>query len=654
MILDTKKLETLSTAIKILSIDAVEKAKSGHPGMPMGMADIATVLFANHLNFNPKDAKWVNRDRFILSNGHGSMLLYSLLYLTGYSDISIDDIKNFRQLHSKTCGHPEYGELAGIETTTGPLGQGIANAVGMALAERIQNAKYDDNTINNFTYCFLGDGCLMEGISHEAFSLAGHLNLNKLILLFDDNEISIDGKTSKAVSENLKMRMEAYGFYFQAIDGHNFKEINTALENAKKSKKPSFIACKTIIGKGSPNKQATEKSHGSPLGEAEIQLVRKNLNWNYPAFEIPKDIKTQWEILSKDCKKAYDSWQTKNSNFKFKPLDYKELSNEFLKLKQSFLEKNYSVASRKSSQDVLEMLGGILNNIIVGSADLAESNLTKTKHSKPITKLDYNGNYIYYGVREHAMGAIMNGIALYGGLIPFGATFFVFTDYMRPAIRLAALMKIQAIYIMTHDSVGLGEDGPTHQPVEHLASFRAMPNVNMFRPADSIEVVEAFEKALKDTTRPTVIALSRQKLDLVRKENINQNLLEKGGYIISKASKKASVSIVASGSEVNLAAKVQAKLQENNIYADVVSMPSFNDFISQSQSYKQNIIPKENLKVVIEAASSFGWEKIVGENALFFTIDTFGISAPAEDIYKEFGLTAENIVKGIVEKLCLK
>jgi transketolase len=647
-----ENLSSLANSIRILSAEAVEKAKSGHPGMPMGMADIATVLFANHLNFNPKNPKWANRDRFILSNGHGSMLLYSLLYLTGYEDISIEDIKNFRQLHSKTCGHPEYGELEGIETTTGPLGQGLANGVGMALAEKILNAR-DAKAINHHTYVFLGDGCLMEGISHEALSLAGNLNLNKLILIFDDNSISIDGRTNLATKDDTKKRLEAYGFYYQEIDGHNFSQIDRAIANAKNSKAPSFIACKTLIGKGSPNKQDSEKSHGSPLGEKEIEAVRSELNWHSKAFEIPANIKKAWEGFGERGAKLNKAWDKENPHYKTKEIDYKKLDDELLKLKQDFLQKNYSVATRKSSQDVLDLLNKLLPQLIGGSADLTESNLTKTSHSKAISANDFTGNYIYYGVREHAMGAIMNGLALHGEFIPYGGTFFVFSDYVRPAIRLSALMKQQVIFVLTHDSIGLGEDGPTHQPIEHLASFRAMPNVNMLRPCDAIEVIESYQKALHDTSKPTLIALSRQKLDLVRKDSITENLTLKGGYIISKSTKKAGISLLASGSEVNLAVQVQKALLLDGIYADVVSVPSFADFVKQDENYKKRIVPSENLKVVIEAGSSFGWEKIAGNNALFFCIDRFGLSAPAEKIYTELGLSVENIVSTIKQQINL-
>lgn len=645
-----QNLKLMANSIRFLAIDAVERANSGHPGMPMGMADVATILFSEFLKFNPNDAAWADRDRFVLSAGHGSMLLYALLYLSGYPDISLDDIKNFRQLHSKTAGHPEYGELAAIETTTGPLGQGIANAVGMALAERMLNARFSD-LVNHKTYCIAGDGCLMEGISQEAISLAGHLGLSNLVVLWDDNSISIDGKTSLTTSENMKLRFEACNWQVLEIDGHNFDQIRNALKQAQSAAKPTMIACKTNIGFGSPNKINSEKAHGSPLGKDEIALTRKNLNWNYGEFEVPEEVLKSWRAAGLKNQKEYKNWQdaleksaAKNEFVNLQNRQLPDFSKELEALKQKVLSAKPKQATRKSSGDVLEVLTVAIPALIGGSADLTGSVNTKTPAtSKAISKNDYSGRYIYYGVREHAMGAIMNGIALHKGFIPYSGTFLVFSDYMKPAIRLSALMKQQVIYVLTHDSIGLGEDGPTHQPVEHLAMLRAVPNLNVFRPADITEVIGCYEQALAHKQTPSAMVLSRQNLPFI---NGNAEAVAKGGYVISDCVNPQAV-IIATGSEVEIALQAQAELAKQNIATKVVSMPCFELFDAQSVEYKKQILGQNILRVGVEAALQQGWEKYLGDNGIFIGMQSFGASAKAEDLYKHFGITAENIVTKI-------
>jgi transketolase len=671
MKIDKKIIQEMSNCIRFLSMDAVQKANSGHPGMPMGMADVATILFSNFLKFNPKDPKWLARDRFILSAGHGSMLLYSLLYLTGYEDINIDDLKKFRQLHSKTAGHPEYGELAGIETTTGPLGQGLANAVGMALGQKMQAAKFGDKIFDHKIYCVAGDGCLMEGISQEAISLAGHLALNNLILLWDDNSISIDGGTDLTTSENTKMRFEACNWAVYEINGHDFDQINEALKAAQNSAKPVLIACKTIIAYGSPNKAGSEKSHGSPLGEDEIKQVRKNLNWQYEPFEIPDYLKNSWLEAGTKSDEVYKIWQNdfKNLNQETKSeinrLINKELPKDFIEklqqFKQSIFASKSKQATRKSSSNCLEFLTKELPELIGGSADLTESVLTKTSSTKAITKNDFSGRYIHYGIREHAMAAMMNGLSLYGGLIPYGGTFLVFSDYMKPAIRLAALMKLPLIYIFTHDSIGLGEDGPTHQPIEHLAALRAIPNINVFRPADSYETAVCFELALQNKQTPSAMILTRQNVDFITSEhNHTQQSCKFGGYIICEseieAKIKPNVVIIASGSEIGIAIKTKEKLQAEGIVARVVSMTSIEVFAKQSKEYQDEILglkfdDKNILRVVIEAGVAQPWYRYLRENDLFIGMDSFGASAKAEDLYQHFKITADTAYNLIIEKL---
>ena len=643
----------LSNAVRFLSIDAVEKANSGHPGMPMGMADVATVLFKHFLKFNTKNPNWLNRDRFILSAGHGSMLLYSLLYLTGYKSISLNDIKNFRQLNSICAGHPEYHPGTGIETTTGPLGQGIANGVGFAIAEEILKKKFGKKIINHKTYVLSGDGCLMEGISHEALSLAGHLKLKNLIMLFDNNSISIDGSTSLAVSDNFKKRFNSYGWEYIEIDGHNEKQIFRALKKAQKAKRPTTISCKTTIGYGSPNKSGTGSAHGSPLGKDEVNLVRKKLKWNHEPFKIPEKILNEWRKIGNKGAKEEIKW--KKYYNKKKNLIEKTFSNEFKENfeteKQNIIKNPETIATRKSSEKILTILTETNNNIIGGSADLSGSNNTKTKNHKIIKPGDFSGNYIHYGVREHAMSGIMNGIALHSELIPYGGTFLIFSDYCKPSIRLSAFMKQRVIYVMSHDSIGLGEDGPTHQPVEQLSHLRSVPNLNVLRPADTMETLECWEIALKNSSSPSILALTRQKINPIRKEFVKENKCSYGAYELSRTNKEIKLTIFASGSEVNLAIKVSHKLAIESIYSKVISVPCQELLEEQSADYKKKILNETKFKISIEAGSTDCWKKYVGETGLTFGINDFGKSAPYKDVYKHFSLTSENITKKVKEMI---
>ena len=655
------KFNHLANAIRFLSIDAVQKANSGHPGMPMGMADVATVLFKYHLRFNPENPNWINRDRFILSAGHGSMLLYSLLFLTGYKSISIEDIKNFRQLNSICAGHPEYKKGTGIETTTGPLGQGLANSVGMAIAEEIYRKKFSANLINNKTYVIASDGDLMEGISHEAMSLAGHLKLKNLIVFFDNNKISIDGSTSLSVSDNYKKRFESYGWSFIEVNGHNEKQISKAITKASKSNKPTLISCKTVIGYGSPNKSGKASSHGSPLGNEEISLVRKKLKWNNEPFSIPSDILNSWREIGKkgiELEKKWNETLNKKSekiklelkNF-IQNLSLNELENLIIKEKEKYFESKPSMATRNCSQGVIECVTKLSSNIIGGSADLSGSNNTKTENSKIISSKNFNGNYIHYGVREHCMAATMNGLALYGGLIPYGGTFLIFSDYCKPSIRLSALMGLQVIYIFSHDSIGLGEDGPTHQPIEQLSGLRAIPNLNVFRPADVNETLECWEIALKNKNKPSVIALSRQKLPYINPNYIKENKCALGAYEVKITSHENKVTLVASGSEVELALATQKQLKENNIDSKVVSMPCQELFDAQPDEYKEKILEKSSIIITIEAGSTISWNKYLGNKGIALGLDVFGESAPYKQIFNHFDLTTDKIVSLIQKKL---
>ncbi len=642
-----KQHKDLSNAVRFLSIDAVQKANSGHPGMPMGMADVATVLFKNFLNFNPKNPNWLNRDRFVLSAGHGSMLLYSLLFLTGYKSISLKDIKNFRQLNSICAGHPEYHPSSGIETTTGPLGQGISNAVGFAIAEEILKTKFGKEIFNHKTYVVAGDGCLMEGISHEAMSLAGHLKLKNLVMLFDNNSISIDGPTSLAVSDDFKKRFESYGWDYLNIDGHDEKQIFKSLKKVQKAKKPTVISCKTKIGYGSPNKSGNASAHGSPLGIDEIKLVRKKLEWDNEPFSIPKKILDEWrEIGNKGIFKEI-KWKKKYNKKKNKIKKYFSLNCKSIieKEKNNAIKNIQPLATRKASEKILTSLTEVNVSLIGGSADLAGSNNTKTKNQKIIKPNNFKGNYIHYGVREHAMCGIMNGIALHSDLIPYGGTFLIFSDYCKPSIRLSALMEKRVIYVMTHDSIGLGEDGPTHQPIEQLSGLRFIPNLNIFRPADTTETYECWELALVNIKTPSVLALTRQNLEPIRKNFTKDNKCSFGAYEIFRSNKDVKLAIFASGSEVNLALDVSHKLAIENIYSKVVSVPCHELFDQQSNEYKNEILNETDFTITIEAGSVGSWHKFITKKGLSFGIDEFGKSAPYKEIYKHFGLTTENILK---------
>ena len=655
------KFNQLSNAIRFLSIDAVQKANSGHPGMPMGMADVATVLFKYHLRFNPKNPSWINRDRFILSAGHGSMLLYSLLYLNGYKSISIDDIKKFRQLNSICAGHPEYKKNSGIETTTGPLGQGLGNAAGMAIAEEILRKKFGSSIIDNKTYVIASDGDLMEGISHETMSLAGHLKLKNLIVFFDNNKISIDGSTSLSVSDNYKKRFEAYGWNFLEVNGHNEKQISKAISKAKKANKPTLISCKTVIGFGSPNKSGKASSHGSPLGDEEIALVRKKLKWSSEAFSINEDILNSWREIGKKGIKLEEKWNEtlnkKNSKIKsdlesiYIQSNIKELESLIKKEKIRYFETKPNMATRQCSSTAIESISNILPQLIGGSADLSGSNNTKTNNSKVINSKNFDGNYIHYGVREHGMAAVMNGLALYSGLIPYGGTFLIFSDYCKPSIRLSALMGLKVIYIFSHDSIGLGEDGPTHQPIEQLTGLRAIPNLNVFRPADINETLECWEIALKSKNTPSAIALSRQKLPYINPNFSEKNKCENGAYVVKVTSHDNSVTLIASGSEVELALSVQELLKINNIHSKVVSMPCQELFEKQSEDFKNDILDVDSLIVSIEAGNVTSWNKFLGNRGIAFGINKFGESGPYREVYDHFNLSTEKIVSTIQKRL---
>lgn len=644
----------MSNAVRFLSIDAVQKANSGHPGMPMGMSDVATVLFAKHLKFDPADPSWIDRDRFVLSAGHGSMLLYSLLYLTGYNSISLNDIKNFRQFGSPTAGHPEFEQGSGIETTTGPLGQGLANSLGMAIAEKILESRYGKSIIDHNTYVIAGDGCLMEGISHEVISLAGHLGLGKLILLYDDNGISIDGPISLTMSDNTSNRFSSMGWHTQVIDGHDFQSIDNAITLAKKeSNKPSIISCRTKIGFGSPNKEGKSSSHGSPLGINETIETKKRLNWGYMPFEIPDEILSKWKYygsrsknLRKEWHKVFDDNKSKNNsldllvNFKVDGLT----NNILKKIKDKFHNEKNAMASRKASEEVLSFLVKELPMLIGGSADLSGSNNTLVESHKIISKDDFSGNYIHWGVREHCMAGAMNGISLHGGFIPYGGSFLVFSDYCRPSIRLSALMQQRVIYIFTHDSIGLGEDGPTHQPVEHLSSLRNIPNINILRPCDSAETAECWSLALERSNGPSVIALSRQALPYLRPNDfdIEVNYSAHGAYVL-KDYDKAEVTIVATGSEVKNSIEASEKLEALNIKARVVSMPCMEVFSKKPKEYQKSILGTLP-KIFIESATRQAWDFWIEEGDVFIGMSTFGKSAPADDLFNHFGINTSNIV----------
>ena len=642
----------MANAIRFLAVDAVEKAKSGHPGMPMGMADVATVLFSRFLRFDAADPAWPDRDRFVLSAGHGSMLLYAMLYLTGYEGVTSDELKAFRQWGSKTPGHPEYGHTPGVETTTGPLGQGIATAVGMALAERLLNARFSNDFVDHYTYVIAGDGCLMEGLSHEAISLAGHLRLNRLIVLFDDNEISIDGSTSLSCSDDQLARFKASGWSACRIDGHDPEAIATAIGRARNNDRPSLIACRTVIGFGAPNRQGTEKAHGAPLGAEEIAKTRSALDWPHPPFEIPEPVIEQWRKIGARGQTARRSWieRTKRVNSgqrspfhdalnRHLPCEYAAAMDQ---LRIRFGTERPSIATRQASQLVLDAIVEALPNLLGGSADLTHSNLTRAKTQQPVRRDHFEGNYIHYGVREHAMAAAMNGIALHGGFIPYGGTFLTFADYSRPAIRLAALMGIRVIHVMTHDSIGLGEDGPTHQPVEHIASLRAIPNLLVFRPGDAVETAEAWDCALRAEANPSVLCLSRQALPTFREATGNANLVAHGAYVVVEPADGRDVTLIATGSEVSIALEAAKLLAKDNIRAAVVSAPCFDLFRKQSREYRAEVLGSAP-KIGVEAAIEGDWARWLGDGGEFVGMTGFGASAPAETLYREFGITAEAV-----------
>ena len=648
--------QKLSTALRMLAIEMVEEAKSGHPGISMGFADVATVLFQHFLKFNPKDPTWVNRDRFILSAGHGSALLYALLYLTGYEKYTISELKRFRQLNSITPGHPEFNPSLGVEITTGPLGQGMANAVGMAIAEKKLKQNLGNDAINHKVYAVVGDGCLMEGITHEAMSLAGHLGLNNLIVLFDNNKISIDGSTSLTISDITPARISSYNWNVISVDGHDPDAIWNALNTAQKTDKPIFIACKTKIGYGSPNFENSEESHGKNLGDDEIELIKKNFNWDYKKFSTPASILETWRSFYKRNLAEYDDWQ-KNFQTQYKQFfqesnNIKPALDGIKKLKKHFLSVKEAEATRKSSKKVIEKISPVMTGLIGGSADLSDSNGTKLPEQKAISKQDFSGNYIHYGIREHAMIAIMNGIKAYGCFTPYSGTFLVFSDYCKPPIRLASLMKLPIILVFTHDSIGVGEDGPTHHPIEHIATLRAIPNLNVFRPADAIETAECWELMLQQKNTPSAICLSRQNVHQLR-SNINidntKNLVKFGAYVLYQSSQQNDlVSIFASGSEVSIALDVAKSLEGQGVGSKVISVPCQELFWQQPFEYQRVILCKDSLKVAIEAGIEQSWSKIIGPHGVFFGTETFGKSAPSEDLYKYFGLTSEKITDKIL------
>ena len=653
---DNYDLKMMSNAIRALAMDAVQKANSGHPGMPMGTADIATVLFTKFLKFNPEDPHWQNRDRFIHSAGHGSMLLYSLNYLTGYKQMTMDELKNFRQLHSKTPGHPEVDVDCGIEMTTGPLGQGISTSVGFALAERIMNTRFGDELVDNYTYVLASDGDMQEGISHEACSFAGHQKLSKLIVLYDDNNISIDGDTSLSFSEDVCKRFEAYGWDTQKIDGHDHAAIEKAIENARKTDTPSLIACKTKIGFGAPTKEGSSSSHGSPLGDEEIAGARKNLGWEAGPFEIPSEVLNTWREVGARWSDTYDAWNKVLDNSADKDLfkaalkkDKSEKVGASIKdAKNHFLSEKPKMATRQTSGTVLEYLVPEIKELIGGSADLTGSNNTRVKGFEDgiSSQNGYQGRYIYYGVREHGMAAIMNGMSLYGGIIPYSGTFLQFSDYCRPSLRLAALMKTQAIHVMTHDSIGLGEDGPTHQPVEHLAALRGIPNLYTFRPCDGIETAECWELAINRTSAPSVMALTRQGLPTLRSD-IEENKSSRGAYILKEADGEVGVTLFASGSEVHLAMEAAERLGKN---VRVVSVPCMELFFEQDGSYIEEITCNKSIKVACEAAIRQGWDALIGAHGSFVGMTGFGDSAPADQLFEHFGITSDAIVEAVQKR----
>jgi transketolase len=647
--------QALSSAIRVLSMDAVQAANSGHPGMPMGMADVATVLFRDVLKYDPAAPDWADRDRFILSAGHGSMLIYALLHLTGYARPTMDDIRNFRQLGSPCAGHPENFELPGVEVTSGPLGQGLAMAVGMAIAERHLSATFGSDLVDHRTWVIAGDGCLMEGLNHEAIGLAGHLGLGRLNVLWDDNRITIDGDTDLSTSEDVMARYAATGWHVTACDGHDFADIQRALSEALTDDRPSLVACRTIIGKGAPNKQGSHNVHGSPLGADEIAAARAALGWDLPPFELPGDLLAAWRGFGARGAKAHAAWNDrlaghdKAAEFQRRMAGDLPDGDDAAKAFQAMLTNPQKVATRKASEIALEVLTPLVPEMVGGSADLTGSNNTKTKATTPLTRDDYAGRYVYYGIREFGMAAAMNGMALHGGVIPYGGTFLVFSDYCRNAIRMSALQRARVIYVMTHDSIGLGEDGPTHQPIEHVMSLRMIPNLEVFRPCDMIETAECWSLALQNRETPSVLALTRQNLPQLR--DSGEMLSARGAYRLRAATAARKVVIVATGSEVEIAVNVRDMLEAGGVGVDVVSMPSWSRFVAQDAAYRDDVLPHDVLRVSIEAGTTFGWEAITGIFGLRFGIDSFGASAPADKLYDHFGLTAAKIAPQILAAL---
>ena len=642
--------QRMADAIRFLAMDGVQTANSGHPGMPMGMADAAVALFADHIHIDPTCPTWPDRDRFILSAGHGSMLHYALNHLLGYKDMDAGQLKQFRQLGARTAGHPEYGHADGIETTTGPLGQGITTAVGMALAERRLASQFGRALVDHFTYVIAGDGCLMEGISHEAVDIAGHLKLGRLIVLWDDNDISIDGNTDIATSTNQLARFKAAGWQVTRVDGHDSDAVSAAIDVAKKSRKPSLIACKTVIGFGAPTLAGSYKTHGAPLGDDEIQATRIALGWDHPPFEIPSDIRSPWQEIVTRGLDMRTQWQSRlDSSVKKSRFERamsgelpKALATRMRRYKKQLKAELPKVASRQASQMALEVINAAVPTMVGGSADLTGSNLTKTSQMRSITPGNYRGNYVHYGIREHAMGAVMNGMALHGGMIPYGGTFLVFSDYMRGSMRLSALMKQRVIYVLTHDSIGLGEDGPTHQPIEHLAMLRATPNMNVYRPCDAVETAEAWEIALESSETPSVMALSRQGLPTVRTERTNENLTQKGGYILRNIRGARDITVMATGSEVAIALDAADVLKDQGYNVAVVSMPCWELFDQQSDQYRQSVLGSAP-RIAVEALIGFGWDRYLRTQDVFIGMHDFGASGPAPELYQHFGITKERI-----------
>jgi transketolase len=652
----------MANAVRFLAADAVEKANSGHPGMPMGMADVATVLFSRFLKFDAADPHWPDRDRFVLSAGHGSMLLYALLHLTGYEAMTLDELKRFRQWGSKTPGHPEYGHTEGVETTTGPLGQGLATAVGMALAERMLNARFGDDLVDHYTYVIAGDGCLMEGLSHEAISLAGHLKLSRLIVLYDDNQITIDGATSLSCSDDQLIRFMASGWSVRRVDGHDHDAVAQAIGEERETNRPSLIACRTVIGYGAPTRQGTEKVHGAPLGADELGKAREALRWPHAPFEIPDELLARWRAVGARGRIARHRWMERLEQLDdFAREDFddalrgeagSDIGFALREIECRFADERPKIATRQASQQVLEAITQVAPSLLGGSADLTHSNLTLTRAQQPVRPGAYGGTYIHYGIREHVMAAAMNGIALHGGFIPYGGTFLAFSDYSRPAIRLAALMGVRVIHVMTHDSIGLGEDGPTHQPVEHLAALRAIPNLLVFRPADAIETAQAWDCALHATRQPSVLCLSRQALPVLDRSFAAENLVARGAYVLSEPEGPRDVTLLATGSEVTIAVAAAQLLRRRGLHAAVVAMPCFELFAAQPRDYRAKVLGRAP-RIGVEAAIEGDWRRWLGEDGEFVGMTGFGASAPARELYAQFGITVE-AVAGSAERAVVR